>query len=240
MTDSPRPTLLISGIAEGLGIELARTFAEAGHDIVGLSRSDRVTAEVDAAVKEHGGAYTHLSCDLTDSTEVAAALGPVAGRIDHLAHNAHALLIRSFAETTPADFERIWRTSCFGAMQVTSAILPAMLARGAGTIIFSGATAGTRGGARFSAFASAKFALRGLAQSLAREIGPQGIHVVHVILDGLIDELQTEERFGPQAESEPSSRMDPGAIARSYLHLVRQPASAWTHELDMRPFSEKF
>lgn len=240
MTGSTRPTLLISGIAEGLGIELARTFAGAGHDIVGLSRSDRVTMETGAVVEEQGGAYTHISCDLTDPAQVAAALGPVAERIDHVVHNAHALLIRPFAETTPSEFERIWRTGCFGAMQVTSAVLPAMLARGTGTVIFSGATAGIRGGARFSAFASAKFALRGFAQSLAREVGPQGVHVAHVILDGLIDELQTQERFGPQAEAEPSGRMDPDAIARSYLHLVRQPASAWTHELDMRPFSEKF
>lgn len=240
MTRFSRPTLLISGIAEGLGLELARTFAESGHDIVGVSRSDRVTAEIGAVVEKHGGVYTHLSCDLTDPEQVAKALETVSGGIDHVVHNAHALLIKPFAETTHADFERIWRTSCFGAMQVTSAVLPAMLDRGTGTIIFSGATAGIRGGARFSAFASAKFAVRGLAQSLARELGPQGIHVAHVILDGLIDELQTEERFGPQAQSDRSGRMDPGAIARSYLHLVQQPASAWTHELDMRPFSETF
>lgn len=240
MTGSSRPTLLISGIAEGLGVELARTFAEAGHDIVGLSRSNRVTAEISAAVKGQGGAYTHIECDLTDPAQVTTALDPVAGRIDHIAHNAHALLIKPFADTTQTDFERIWRTTCFGAMLVTSTVLPHMLTRGAGTIIFSGATAGIRGGARFSAFASAKFALRGFAQSVAREVGPQGIHVAHVILDGLIDELQTEERFGPETDSGASGRMDPGAIARSYLHLVQQPPSAWTHELDMRPYSERF
>ena len=115
-------------------------------------------------------------------------------------------------------------------------VIPHMAERGRGTIVLTGATAGLRGGANFSAFASAKFALRGLAQSLAREFGPQGIHVAHVVLDGLIDEVQTEQRFGTSA----ACRMSPAAIAQAYLGLVRQDRCAWTHELDLRPFSESF
>jgi len=111
-----------------------------------------------------------------------------------------------------------------------------MVARKTGTIILTGATAGRRGGAKFAAFASAKFALRGLAQSLSREFGPQGVHVAHVVLDGLIDEAQTEQRLGP---SKPT-RMEPDAVARAYLNLATQHPSAWTHELDLRPFSERF
>jgi NAD(P)-dependent dehydrogenase (short-subunit alcohol dehydrogenase family) len=111
-----------------------------------------------------------------------------------------------------------------------------MIARGKGAIILTGATAGIRGAAQFSAFASAKFALRGLAQSLARECGPKGVHVAHVILDGLIDEAQTDQRFGPPQ----SARMDPDAVASIYLELASQHPSAWTHEMDLRPFSERF
>ncbi len=111
-----------------------------------------------------------------------------------------------------------------------------MAARQAGTIILTGATAGTRGAANFSAFASAKFALRGLAQSLAREFGPRGVHVAHLVLDGLIDEVQTEQRFGASA----TVRMSPHAIANACLDLTVQHPSAWTHEMDLRPLSERF
>ncbi|MCW5705314.1 MAG: SDR family NAD(P)-dependent oxidoreductase, partial [Bradyrhizobium sp.] len=101
---------------------------------------------------------------------------------------------------------------------------------------FTGATAGIRGGANFSAFASAKFALRGLAQSLAREFAPKGVHVAHLVLDGLIDEVQTERRFGTAS----ATRMSPQAIAQACLDLTTQDPSAWTHEMDLRPFSERF
>jgi NAD(P)-dependent dehydrogenase (short-subunit alcohol dehydrogenase family) len=126
--------------------------------------------------------------------------------------------------------------ACLGAMISAQSILPHMIARGKGAIILTGATAGIRGAAQFSAFASAKFALRGLAQSLARECGPKGVHVAHVVLDGLIDEAQTDQRFGPPQ----SARMDPDAVASIYLELASQHPSAWTHEMDLRPFSERF
>src|SRR5262249_32881640 len=145
-------------------------------------------------------------------------------------------LTKPSGETPLDDSERAWRVACFAAMVAARAVLPAMLARGRGTIILTGATASTRGAAKFAAFASAKFALRGLAQSLARELGPKGVHVAHVMLDGLIDEPQSTRRFG----SSSSLRMDPAALAAAYLAIVRQPVSAWTHELDLRPSSESF
>jgi NAD(P)-dependent dehydrogenase (short-subunit alcohol dehydrogenase family) len=151
-------------------------------------------------------------------------------------HNAHSLMIGASADTTLGEFERAWRVACFGAMTVAKLVLPAMAARGDGAIIFSGATASLRGGANFSAFASAKFALRGLAQSLARECGPRGIHVAHVVIDGLIEEAQTQERFGRSQ----AMRIDPDRIAQIYLEIVRQHPSAWTHELDLRPHGEGF
>ena len=231
-----RPLLLVTGIAEGLGEEIAKTFARAGHDVTGLSRSDRCSARIRQSVAQHGGNYTHLACDVTRSADVAAALAPYAERIDVLIHNAHQLLIKPFEQTTAIEFERVWRVACLGAMLSAQSVIPHMAARQKGTIIFTGATAGIRGAANFSAFASAKFALRGLAQSLAREFGPRGIHVAHLVLDGLIDEVQTEQRFGTSS----SGRMSPQAIAQACLDLAAQHPSAWTHELDLRPFSERF
>jgi len=228
---SLRPAVLITGMAEGLGASVAKAFAADGYDAIGLSRR----AQPPSGLPD-GGVYAHLRCDLTDPAQVAAAIAPHAERISVLVHNAHALLIKPFGETALDDFERAWRVACFGAMVAARAVLPAMLARGRGTVIFTGATASRRGAAKFAAFASAKFALRGLAQSLAREYGPQGIHVAHVLLDGLIDEPQSVQRFGTSE----SGRMAPDAIAAGYVDLARQHPSAWTHELDLRPFSERF
>lgn len=231
-----RRRLLIAGIAEGLGLAIAARFAEAGYDVVGLSRSDRASANVMTAVERHGGRYTHLACDLTRQDDVATTLRTYAEHIDTLVHNAQSLMIRPFAETSADDFEAVWRNSCLGAMVSAQAVIPHMAARKSGTVIFSGATAGLRGGANFAAFASAKFALRGLTQALAREFGPKGVHVAHVIIDGLIDAAETDRRFGPA----PGGRMDAVAVATSYLALATQPSSAWTQEMDLRPFAEKF
>lgn len=231
-----RPTLLLTGAAEGLGASIAATFAAAGHDVLGLARSDRASAHLARVVGEHGGAYVPLICDITRPADVTDALRPHADRIGVVVHNAHTLLIKPMDDTTFPEFEHIWRVTCFGGFIASQLVLPHMVARGTGTIILTGATAGLRGGAKFAAFASAKFALRGLAQSLSREFGPRGVHVVHVVLDGLIDEAQTERRFGPSN----AVRMDPDAVARAYLGLATQHPSAWTHELDMRPYSERF
>jgi NAD(P)-dependent dehydrogenase (short-subunit alcohol dehydrogenase family) len=145
--------VLIAGIGEGLGASLATTFAIAGYDVVGLSRSDRAVRLIDAAVREQQGAYTHLQADLTDAAGLGAALRPLAHRVDVLIHTAHQLLIKPSGETTPQEFEAVWRAGCLSAMQVASEVAPAMVARGSGTMIFTGATASTRGGAGFSAFA---------------------------------------------------------------------------------------
>jgi len=231
-----RPLLLLTGAAAGLGASIARTFAAAGHDVLGLARSDRSAALLARVVGEDGGAYAHVTCDITRPADVADALRPHADRIGVLVHNAAALLIKPFEETTAAEFEQVWRVACFGAFVASRIVVPHMVARKGGTVILTGATAALRGGPKFAAFASAKFALRGLAQSLSREFGPHGVHVVHVVLDGLIDEAQTDQRFGPAR----STRMDPDAVAGAYLTLATQHRSAWTHELDLRPPSERF
>ena len=231
-----RRTLLLTGIAEGLGADIAETFAQAGHDVVGLSRSMKSTDHLTRRVEQAGGRSTHLACDITQAAETTAAIKPYADRIDVLIHNPHRLTIKPFGQTTTEEFEQAWRVACLGAVISAQAIVPHMAARQQGTIILTGATAGLRGAANFAAFAAAKFALRGLSQSLAREYGPKGVHVAHVVLDGLIDAPQTDQRFGSQA----SVRMDPHAIAQAYLDLSMQPPSAWTHEMDLRPFSERF
>ena len=230
------PLLLITGIAEGLGTSIAASFANAGYDVLGLARSNKAAVSIGGIVAKAGREYTHLCCDLTRPDGVAEALGPHLNRINVVIHNAHTLLIKPFEQTNEIEFEGVWRVTCLGAMVVVSLVLPNMIAAGSGTIILTGATAGLRGNARFAAFASAKFALRGLAQSLAREYGPSGIHVSHAVLDGLVDEPQTEQRFGPAQ----SKRMNPDAVARMYLDLVGQDSSCWTHELQLRPFGERF
>jgi NAD(P)-dependent dehydrogenase (short-subunit alcohol dehydrogenase family) len=231
---SSRPVTIVSGIGFGLGVSLANQFAAAGYDVLGLARSSRVAHEAAAAAETAGGTYWHRVCDITQTEQVRTAIGPMLGRVQVLVHAAHELLIKPFRETEVLEFETVWRSSCYGSMIVSHEVVPGMVARGDGTIIFSGATAGLRGGAGFAAFASAKFAVRGLSQALARELGPQGIHVAHVVLDGLIDEPQTNERFGPPK----SSRMNPDEIAAAYLALVRQDRSAWSQEIDLRPSSE--
>ena len=231
-----RPLALIAGIGEGLGVSLAQTFAAAGYDIAGIARTDRLADQIAARVHKSAGTYSHHVCDITQVEAVRAAVGPIAGQVRVLVLNAATLLIRPFAAITPEEFEAVWRAGCLGAMIVAHAVAPAMAARRDGTIIFTGATAGIRGGARFSAFASAKFALRGLAQALARELDPHGIHVAHVTIDGLIDAPQTVQRFGPAD----GRRMDPDAIAGAYLALARQHRSAWSHEIDLRPQSQSF
>ena len=226
-----------TGVAEGLGAEIAETFARAGHDVVGLSRTRRSSEHLTRRVEQAGGKlrpYRLRSHPAGRGRRRAA--GRYAREIDVLVHNAHALAIKPFEQTTTVEFEHAWRVACLGAMLSVQAVIPHMATRGQGTIILTGATAGVRGTASFSAFASAKFALRGLAQSLAREYGPKGVHVAHVVLDGLIDEPQTDQRFG----SAPSGRMKASAIAQAYLDLSAQHPSAWTHEMDLRPFSERF
>jgi NAD(P)-dependent dehydrogenase (short-subunit alcohol dehydrogenase family) len=231
-----RRTLLLIGAAESLGASIAGTFAAAGYNVVGLARTGRSSAHLNQRVEQSGGTYAHLTCDIAQPVDLAAVLQTHAAGIDVLVHNAHLLAIKSFEQTTVSDFEQAWQVACLGAMISAQAVLPHMVARGEGAIILTGATAGVRGAAQFSAFASAKFALRGLAQSLAREFGPKGVHVAHVVLDGLIDEPQTDRRFG----SAQSARMDPDSVARTYLELASQHPSAWTHEMDLRPFSERF
>ena len=229
-----KPVALIAGVAPGLGESLVRRFDAEGYQVVGMARSNRMQ---DRLSNLEG--YSHIECDLTDAEAVSDKINEIEktlSTINVAVCNAHKLHIASFLETKTEDLEAVWQNTCFSAMTVAKAVIPSMQANKAGTIIFTGATAGLRGGAKFSAFASAKFALRGFAQALAREFQPQGIHVVHAVLDGLLWEEQTVERFNPPQEK----CLDPDAVAEAYMGLVLQDQSVWTHEIDFRPFTENF
>ena len=153
-----------------------------------------------------------------------------------VAHNTAKLVISAFEDTPNADFEAAWRAMVLSAVNLARAVLPSMVKAGGGSFIVSGATASLRGGKNFAAFASAKAGLRALTQSLAREYGAKGVHVAHVILDGILDTQASRDLHG----LEPSRMMKLEDVAQAYLSLARQPKSAWTHELDLRPMGEAF
>ena len=223
-----KPLALVAGAGSGLGQAILARFAQEGCTPVGLGRTTP-----DKPV----GAFHKL--DLSDAAALSRTLAEVIA--DHgapkiVVHNTAELVIAPFAETFLADHQRTWASMVQSAILLAQGVLDPMVHAGGGTFLVSGATASVRGGARFSAFASAKFALRGLTQSLAREYQPKGIHVAHVILDGIIDTARARDLHG----LEPAQMMKPADIAEAYWSIVRQPSSTWSHEIDLRPASERF
>jgi NAD(P)-dependent dehydrogenase (short-subunit alcohol dehydrogenase family) len=179
-------------------------------------------------------------CDAGDADSVAAAFARVRDTLGDpavLIYNAGSYAPGGILEIDPERFESAWRANCYGGFLAAREVLPAMLKAGAGTILYTGATAALRGGAGFAGLAVGKFGLRALAQSLAREFGPQGIHVAHVVIDGQIGTPAAHERQPERAEE---TFLAPEAIAENYWQLYRQPPNAWTQELDLRPHVEKF
>lgn len=227
--------VIITGFGAGLSAELATRLLKRGHLVAGISRSGAFGSEL----KSRFSGWRSYTADVSDRAALQRAIGDFTeqcGAPSVLIHNAAELIIGDFLELRAEDFERSWRTGCLGAFHAAQLVLPAMLEAGAGALIFSGATASVKGGAKFGAFAPAKFALRGLAQSLARAYGPRGVHVAHVVIDGVIWGERAAKRFGMT----PEACMDPGEIAESYLALLDQKPSSWTHELDLRPAGERF
>ena len=230
-------TAVVVGVGPGLGSALVRTFAKEGYTVVAAARS--ASALPDLESQRAAGRVVPMDCDATEPADVervfdaAAKIGPPAVAV----FNAGAFVRGSVLDTEPEEFERCWRVGCFAGFLVARAAARRMLERGAGTILFTGATAAMRGGAGFVNLASPKFGLRAVAQSMARELGPKGIHVAHVVIDGQIHSERYAHLLG---ERGPDSLLEPDAIAAAYLALHRQHRSAWTHELDLRPWSEKF
>lgn len=223
-----KPLALVAGAGAGLGQTLLARFQAGGMTAVGLGRTTP-----DNPV----GTFHQLDVSDPDAVgPVVADLIAAHGPPKIVVHNTAELVIAPFAETTPSDYQRTWTSMVQSLIVLGQFVLPPMASGGGGSLIVSGATASLRGGARFSAFSSAKFALRGLTQSLAREYQPAGVHVAHVILDGIIDTARSRGLHS----LDPAKMMKTDEIAEVYWQLAHQPRSTWTHELDLRPATEGF
>jgi NAD(P)-dependent dehydrogenase (short-subunit alcohol dehydrogenase family) len=229
---------VIVGVGPGLGWALVQRFAREGMTVAAVARSERKLLELEQS--DTTGRVRHYAGDVSQEDEVAKLFQAVftdLGIPQLVVFNAGTFEPGEVLDTSPATFERCWRIGCFGGFLVARAAAGAMLERGSGTIIFTGATASLRGSAGFANLAVPKFGLRALAQSMARELGPKGIHVAHVVIDGQIE----SERYRHLLEERgPDSLLQAGAIAETYFQLHQQPRSSWTQELDLRPWSEKF
>jgi NAD(P)-dependent dehydrogenase (short-subunit alcohol dehydrogenase family) len=184
-------------------------------------------------------AWREIACDLADSHDCRRTLEAITAEgtaVDVLILNAAHLVIAPFLELSYEDFDASWKACVAGAIGCLQGGLPGMLRRGHGTVIISGATGSTRGSAKFAAFACAKFGLRALAQSLAREYQSSGVHVVHVVLDGLLRGSASVERFGRRGDC----TLSPEEVSRMYRVVCEQPHSAWTHEVDFRAAGGSF
>lgn len=229
----------VVGAGPGLGTALAWRFAREGYTVGLFARSEEPLRHVQHRVQEAGGCASLYPTDATDAGAVResfARLREEHGAPEVCIYNAGLFRMAGFLETSPEDFDTSWRINCLGGVLCAREVLPAMLEQGRGTLLFTGATASLRGGARSAGFATGKFGLRALAQSLAREFGPRGIHVAHVIIDGVIDTARSRAR----GALERAELLSPDAIAETYWQLHRQDPSAWTQELDVRPAPEKF
>jgi len=245
MGEGVKGSVLVLGVGSrrGLGAAAARVFAAAGYPVVIAGRNAEKLNDAADSVAQVGGRPHIEVVDVTNAADVARAVS----RAESLAplsvavHNAGGNQRVAFLQVTAEVFEEHWRAHALGGFLLAQACLPAMLMRGVGTLIFTGATGSLRGSANFSPFAAAKGALRNTAQSIAREFGPQGIHVAHVIVDGIIDGDRARTMMpGVQDKFGPDGLLAPDQIAQNYLMLHRQHRSAWTHEMDVRPWSEKF
>lgn len=245
MTDQVKVALGI-GAGDAIGAAFARRFAKGGYRVAMARRdptkSDALVQEINAG----GGKAKAYAADARQEDSLEALLNAVEsdlGPVEVMLYNAGANYKSPLTETTQDMFRKVWALGCEGGFLSGKAAARRMLPRGKGTILFTGATASMRGGAGFAAFAAAKFGLRAVAQSMARELGPEGIHVAHLIVDGGVDSPAIHARRkaangGKDIDFPPDSLMDLASIAEAYWTLSQQGRDAWTHELDIRPFVE--
>jgi NAD(P)-dependent dehydrogenase (short-subunit alcohol dehydrogenase family) len=232
MTDNYRSALIV-GAGSGLSASVARAFAKAGLSVALAARS---AAKLDEFVQATGAkAY---NCDAAKRDEVEklfADLDAAQATPDVVVYNASYRTRGPLLDLDPTEVAKAIEITAFGGFLVAQAAVRRMLPRGYGAILFTGASASVKGYAQSAPFAMGKFALRGLAQSMARELSPRGIHVAHFVIDGGI---RSARRAVPP--DNPDSLLDPDAIAQTYLHVLQQPRSAWTQEIELRPWVEKF
>jgi NAD(P)-dependent dehydrogenase (short-subunit alcohol dehydrogenase family) len=231
------------GASAGLGAAVARRFAAGGLAVALSGRSAERVSGIAAEIVAAGGKAYSLNGDVSSPAETDRLARQVRelGALRAAVFNAGNAVRGTPLELTPEQFESTWRGSAFAGFIFARAALPALIASGGGTLLFTGATASVRGRGPFVAFASAKAALRSVAQSFAREYGPQGIHVAHVVIDGGIDGERLRKGAPDRVEQAGADGLlHPDAIAETYWQLHRQHRSAWTHELDVRPYKESF
>jgi NAD(P)-dependent dehydrogenase (short-subunit alcohol dehydrogenase family) len=233
MADVGFNSALIVGAGSGLSASLARALTKEGIKVALAARS---TGDLEALVKETGARA--FACDASQRADVEklfADLDASTGAPDIVIYNASFRTRGPFVDLDPADVEKALAITAFGAFLVAQQAARRMLPKQHGAILLTGASAGVKGYAQSAPFAMGKFALRGMAQSMARELSPQGIHVAHVVVDGGI---RSARRTEPADKAE--SLLDPDAIAATYMHLIHQPRSAWAWEIELRPWVEKF
>jgi NAD(P)-dependent dehydrogenase (short-subunit alcohol dehydrogenase family) len=238
MTSERRnPVAIVAGVGPGLGAALVQKLAHEGCRVGMFARSGGFIRKL---ATEIGSQSLAIPTDVSDPKQVAVGfrnvrekLGPVEILIAHASGSLGGRLER----TSPEQFERSWRTAAFGAFLCAREAVADMIKRGTGAILFTGATSSVRGRGGAVAFSSAKFAVRGLAQSLAIELWPKGIHVAHVIIDGVIDTRKVRKNYKPSAKT---PLLQPDAIADAYWQLIQQDRSAWSLEIDLRPHKEAF
>jgi len=230
-----KPIAVIAGVGPGNGAALAKRFAAGGYRPILLAR-DRSRLEQLAA--ELGDAVP-IACDVSDASSCASAFARIAelGPVDALLFNAGSGVFKDVQQITAAEFESSWRVNALGALLCAQAVIPDMLERGTGSIVLIGATASLRGAASTAAFAPAKAAQRSLAESMARSLGPKGIHVALIIVDGIVDLPRTRAAM---PDKPTSFFVDPRGVADAAWFLAHQSTQAWTFEMAVRPFGEKW
>jgi NAD(P)-dependent dehydrogenase (short-subunit alcohol dehydrogenase family) len=240
----PEKSVLVVGAGDATGGAIARRFAREGYAVcVSRRTADKLQPLVES-IRAEGGVAHGFGSDARDEAAVIELFAQIErdiAPIEVVVFNIGANVRFSITEMTERVYRKVWEMAALSGFLVGREAARAMLPRSQGTILFTGATASLRGGSGFAAFAGAKHALRALSQSMARELGPKGIHVAHVVIDGAIDTAFIAENFPERyALKSADGILDPDAIAESYWQIHRQHRSAWTHEMDLRPWTETF
>ncbi|GLZ88697.1 short-chain dehydrogenase [Metapseudomonas resinovorans] len=239
-----KKVVLVIGAGDATGGAIARRFAREGYVACVTRRSaDKLQPLVDA-IRAEGGEAHGFASDARKEEDVAQLVESIErdiGPIEAFVFNIGANVPCSILEETARKYFKIWEMACFSGFLTSQAVARRMVTRERGTILFTGATAGLRGAAGFAAFAGAKHGIRALAQSMARELGPRGIHVAHVVVDGAIDTEFIRDNFPERyALKDQDGILNPDHIAENYWYLHSQPRDAWTFELDLRPWMERW
>jgi NAD(P)-dependent dehydrogenase (short-subunit alcohol dehydrogenase family) len=244
MTEVRRGVCVVIGAGDGLGAAIARAFAREGLAVCVTRRPRHIEAleKLADSIRTQGGEAHAFGLDARDEADVSAFVETVErtiGPLEVLVFNIGANVRFPVVDTTTRVYSKVWEMAALAGFLTSREAARVMVPRGQGAILFTGATASVRGGAGFSAFAGAKHALRALAQSLAREIGPKGVHVAHVVIDGAIDGAFVRGLMPDAPEKlEREEILVPDEIAKNYVWLYRQKRSAWTFEMDLRPWAE--